>query len=92
MFSPREFAESIFSNVHYIVAFKNPRDQLGMRNILSQAYPQEWQEVMDVYRRETERPFRNLRLDLHPASHNEYRSVSCLLKEEGCMRCFILPS
>lgn len=41
MFSPREFAESISRNVHYIVAFKNPRDQLGMRNILLQAYPQE---------------------------------------------------
>ena len=41
MFPPREFAESISSNVHYIVAFKNPRDQLGMRNILLQAYPQE---------------------------------------------------
>ena len=34
MFPPGKFAKSISHNAHYIVAFKNPRDQLGVRNVV----------------------------------------------------------
>ena len=34
MFPPGKYAKSISRNAHYIIAFKNPRDQLGMRNLL----------------------------------------------------------
>ena len=37
MFPPGKYAKTITRNSHYIVAFKNPRDQLRMRNILLQA-------------------------------------------------------
>ena len=40
MFPPGKYAKTITRNSHYIVAFKNPRDQLSMRNILLQAYLQ----------------------------------------------------
>ena len=43
MFPPGKYAKSISRNAHYIVAFKNPRDQLGMRNLLLQAFPTQWQ-------------------------------------------------
>ena len=92
MFPPGKYAKSISRNAHYVVAFKNPRDRLGMRNLLLQAYPKRWQEVMDVYGKVTERPFGYMALDLHPASSDRFRILSHLLKEEGCMRCFILPS
>ena len=39
MFLPAKYAKSISRNVHYVVAFKNPQDQLGMRNLLLQAFP-----------------------------------------------------
>ena len=39
MFPPGKYSRSISRNAHYIVAFKNPRDQLGMRNSLLQAFP-----------------------------------------------------
>ncbi|XP_078373310.1 uncharacterized protein LOC144656923 [Oculina patagonica] len=88
MFPPGKYAKSISRNAHYIVAFKNPRDQLGMRNLLLQAFPSRWQDVMDVYTKTTERPFGYMVLDLHPASGDDRRIFSHLLKDEGCMRCY----
>ncbi|KAL9970540.1 hypothetical protein ACROYT_G022934 [Oculina patagonica] len=88
MFPPGKYAKSISRNAHYIVAFKNPRDQLGMRNLLLQAFPSRWQDVMDVYTTTTERPFGYMVLDLHPASGDDRRIFSHLLKGEGCMRCY----
>ena len=34
MFPPGKYAKSISRSAHYIVAFKNLRDQLGMRTLL----------------------------------------------------------
>ena len=90
MFPPGKFAKSISRNAHYIVAFKNPRDQLGMRNMALQAFPRKWQSVLDVFRRATSRPFGYLVLDLHPASSDDARLLSHLLKEEGYMRVYHL--
>jgi len=39
MFPPGKYTKSISRNAHYIVAFKNPRDQLGMKNLPLQAFP-----------------------------------------------------
>ena len=60
MLPPGKYAKSIFRNAHYIVAFKNPRDQLGMSNLLLQAFPTCWQDIMDVYQKVTKRPFGKL--------------------------------
>ena len=89
VFPPGKFAKSISWNTHYILAFKNPREQLGMRNLLLQSYHQEWQHVMEVYRWETKRPFGYLTLDCRQANRDIFRIVSRLLKEEGCMKCFV---
>jgi len=39
MFPPGKYARSISRNAHYIIAFKNRRDELGMRNLLLQTFP-----------------------------------------------------
>jgi len=39
MFPVGKYAKSISCNAHYIVAFKNPGDQLGVRNVLLQSFP-----------------------------------------------------
>ena len=54
MFPPGKFAKSISRSVHYIVGFKNPRNQLGMRNLLLQSFPMRWQEVQQTFRKVTE--------------------------------------
>ena len=90
MFPPGKFPTSISRNAHYIVAFKNPRDQLGVRNVALQAFPKEWKAVLDVFRRVTSRPFGYLVMDLHPASGDDERLVSHLLKDEGYIRVYHL--
>ena len=58
MFPKGKHAKTISRNAHYIVAFKNPRDQLGVRIPMQQAFPQDFKEVLNVYReRETLRVF-----------------------------------
>ena len=87
LFPNGKFAKTISRNAHYIVAFKNPRDQLGMRNLLLQSFPTQWSEVLDTFRKVTDRPFGYLLLDLHPTSQDDQRVLSHLLKEEGFVRC-----
>ena len=72
-FSTEEINKSISRNTHYVIAFKNPRDQLGVRNLLLQAFPTYWQDVMDMYQKVIKRPFRYRGLDLHPASDDRIR-------------------
>ena len=71
---PRAFLR----NAHY----KNPGDQLGVCNLLLQ-----WKEVLEVFRRETSQPFGYLLVDLLPASSDDVRVLSHLLKDEGWTRC-----
>ena len=87
LFPNGKFAKTISRNAHYIVAFKNPRDQLGMRNLLLQSFPTQWSDVLDTFRKVTDRPFGYLLLDLHPTSKGDQRVLSHLLKEEGFVRC-----
>ena len=83
MFPKGKHAKTISRNAHYIVAFKNPRDQLAVRHLTQQAFPQDLKEVMGVYRDATERPYGYLLFDLHPNSSDEDRLKSNLLKGEG---------
>ena len=87
MFPPGKYAKSISRNAHYIIAFKNPRDQLGMRNLLLQVFPAQWQVLQGTFQRLTEHPFGYMVLDLHPGSSDDQGILSHLLKVEGCMRC-----
>ena len=73
LFPNGKFAKTISRNAHYIVAFKNPRDQLGLRNLLLQSFPTRWQEVLETFRKVTERPFGYMLLDLHPTSQDDQR-------------------
>jgi len=86
MFPPRKYTKSISRNTHYIEAFKNPREQLGMRNLLLQAFPTYWQDMMDVYQKVTEQPFGYMVQDLHSGSDDRKCVFSHLLTHEGYPR------
>ncbi|PFX15461.1 hypothetical protein AWC38_SpisGene20314 [Stylophora pistillata] len=88
MFPPSKYAKSISRNAHNVVAFKNARDQLGFKHLLLQAFPMEWQDIMQVYCEATQRPYGYITLDLHPASKDAHRVFSHLLTHEGCMRLY----
>ena len=89
LFPSGKFARTISRNAHYIIAFKNPRDQLSLRNLLQQSFPTQFREVLDTFRKVTnDRPFVYMILDLHPASRDDQRILSHALKDEGFMRCY----
>lgn len=90
MFPPGKYAKSISRNAHYVVAFKNPRDQIGMRNLLLQSFPSQWKAVLERFSQLTERPFGYMVLDLHPRSSDDKRLLSHLLRRDGCMRFYRL--
>ena len=83
LFPPGKFAKTINRNAHYIIAFKNPRDKTGIRNILMQMYPEQWRRILELYNRITSRPFGYLMLDVHPASDDRFRLWSHLTRAEG---------
>ena len=66
MFSPGKYAISISRYTHYIVAFKKPRDQLAMRNLLLEGFPSRWQDVMVTFQCLMERPYGCMTIDFHP--------------------------
>ena len=61
---PGKCSKTINRNAHYIVAFKNPRDQTDIRTILLQAFPDRWRQVLRLFKRVTSRPFGYLMLDV----------------------------
>jgi len=83
MFPVDKYAKSISRNAYYILAFKNPRDQLGVRNVLLQSFPPTWKDSLETFHHATTRPYGYLVLDLHPASSDQQRLLSHLLKDEG---------
>ena len=90
MFPPGKYAKSISRNAHYVIAFKNPRDRLGVRNLLLQAFPTYWRDVMDVYKKVIAGQFGYMVLDLNPTSDDRIRVLSHLLTHEGFLRS-VLP-
>ena len=83
LFPPGKYAKTINRNAHYLIVFKNPRDQLGIRNVLTQAYPSDWRDKLELFKSVTSRPFGYLMLDLHPGSDDRFRFWSHLTKQEG---------
>ena len=83
MFPKGKHAKTISRNAHYIIAFKNPRDQLGVPILTQQAFPQGFKDVLNVYRDVTERPYGYLIFDLHPNSSDIERLKTNLLRDEG---------
>ena len=82
LFSTGKYAKTIT-----LAVFKSPRDKLGMRDLLLQTFPTQWQDILETYKKVPERPFGYMLLDLHPASQDDTRILSHALKDEGrCKR------
>ena len=84
----KKFWIQVQIHAHYIVAFKNPRDQLGVRNVMLQSFPTTWKDTLETFHQATTRPYGYLVLDLHPASSDQQRLLSHLLKDERWTRTY----
>ena len=77
MFLKGKYAKTISRNAQYIVVFKNPRDNVALRTLFMQMYPNKrWCPVMETYNQCAQRPFGNLAIDVNPASLDNTRLVS----------------
>lgn len=83
MFPSGKYAKTISRNAHYIIAFKNPRDQLGVRNLVQQSFPHEVRKVMEAFRDATARDYGYMLFDLHPRTQDDVRLKTCILHHEG---------
>ena len=54
--STREIQKEYFQERPLCHSLQNPRDQLGIRNLLPRAFPTFWQDMMDVYLSKSDRP------------------------------------
>ena len=81
VFPPGKFARTISLNVHYLVAFKNPRDALGIRNLAQQSYPDRVKYIMECYRNATSTPYGYLLFDLHPSTQDDLRIRTNILSD-----------
>ena len=81
LFPPGKYARTISLNTHYVVAFKNPRDAVGVRNLAQQAYPGRVPYVMDCFQDATSQPYGYLIFDLHPSTPDPLRLRTNLLTQ-----------
>lgn len=88
LFPPGKHAKTMSRNAHYMVVFKNPRDQVGIRTLMIQAFPTYWREALQTFEQATSRPFGYLMIDLHPASNDNHRLFSHLLDRQGYTRLY----
>ena len=82
LFPPGKFSRTISLNTHYIVAFKNPRDSLGVSTLARQAFPGEVSRVMEAYEDATQQPYGYLLFDLHPTTVNAFRLRTSIFPHE----------
>ena len=86
LFPNGKYARTISRNAHYIAVFCVT--SWGCGTCCYNRSPTQWQDVLETYRKATERPFGYMLLDLHPASQDDTRVLSHVLKDEGFMRCY----
>ena len=63
-------------NSHYLVLFKNPRDQLQVRCLARQMYPQKTTHFMEKFQKATSQPFGCLVVDLKQDTPDQERLKS----------------
>ena len=81
LFPPGKYARTISLNTHYVVAFKKPRDAVGVRNLVQQAYPGRVPYFMDCFQDATSEPYGYLLFDLHPSTPDISRLRTNLLTQ-----------
>jgi len=57
-------------------------------NVLLQSFPTTWKDSLETFHQATARPYGYLVLDIHPASSDQQRLLSHLLKDEGWTRTY----
>lgn len=83
IFPPGKCMRTISLNAHYIILFKNNRDEQQVRTLGRQIFPSQSNYFMDAYKKATSRAHGYLCITLYPGTDDKYRlSTNILPKEE----------
>lgn len=82
LFSSGKQNRTISLNTHYIVAFKNPRDNTQIGVLARQMFPRKWKYMMDAFGDATSIPYSYLFIDLKPTTDDRYRLRSGIFPDE----------
>ena len=74
---------TISLNSHYMVLFKNPRDEGQMRSLAQQVFPTKVKFFMDSFGEATKKDQGYLLLDLHPLTSDPLRVRTSIFKSDG---------
>ncbi|KAF2889915.1 hypothetical protein ILUMI_16259 [Ignelater luminosus] len=77
----------IFSNAHYIICFKNPRDGAQIRHQARQICPEDSKFLQEAYHDATADPHGYLLFDLKQSTPNTVRYRTSIFSEDGS--CFV---
>ena len=73
---------TISLNSHYMVLFKNPRDEGQMRSLAQQVFPTKVKSFMNSFREATKKDHGYLLLDLHPLTPDPLRVRTSIFKSD----------
>ncbi len=73
VFQQAKQMRTISLNTHYLVLYKNPRDQSQIRVLSNQMFPGKKNFLVNVYADATKTPHSYLLIDLHPETPEEHR-------------------
>ena len=82
LFNKNKFHRTISLNTHYLVLFKNPRDQSQMMALAQQMYPRNMKYFMDAYNHATNKPHGYLLIDMKQSTPNNLRLRSLIFPGE----------
>ena len=75
LFNPGKFSRTISLNCHYIFAFKNCRDSLGISTLIQQAFyrKQDRLYALESFHDATDKMYGYLLFDMHPTTPTSFR-------------------
>ena len=82
LFNQSKEMKNIKLNTHYLIVFKNPRDNQQVRVLARQMYPNKTKFFMEAFEDATSAPFGYLFLDLKPWTPEPYRVQTNILPQQ----------
>ena len=84
LFPPGKFSRTISLNCHYIFAFKNCRDSLGVSTLVQQVFcnKKDRMHALESFQDATNKMFGYLLFDMHPTTPNNFRLRTNIFPEE----------
>lgn len=90
LFPRNKVMRDITLNTHYLILFKNNRDESQINCLGRQAFSGKLNFFIDAYKKATYKPYGYLCLDFHPTTNEKYRvRDSCFPDDKGIYRIYI---